>query len=257
MMKLIDTHCHLNDDILYKKLEEVVDRAKKTGVEKMIVVGWDKKSSERAIKIANRFPFIYAAVGVHPNNIEGVDEKTLDDVLNLYQNDKVVAIGEIGLDYHYVKDETIHEKQKQIFIKQIEFANLVGLPISIHSRSAFFDTLEILKKHKPLHGGVMHCYSGSVESLSEIIDLGLYIGLDGPVTFKNAKTPKQVAVEVPLEKLIIETDAPYLSPQQVRGTINEPSNLVYILDEIAVLRSMSKKHLAEIIYKNSCRLFKL
>lgn len=256
-MKLIDTHCHLNDDMLYKNLNEIIDRALKVGVEKMIVIGWDKDSSERAIEIANRYPFIYAAVGIHPDNIKDVDDATLSFVLNLYQNNKVVAIGEIGLDYHYNKDEVIHEKQKELFIKQIEFANRVGLPISIHSRDAFADTIKILEEHKPLHGGVMHCYSGSVESLSEIINLGLYIGIDGPVTFRNARTPKEVAIEVPLERLILETDSPYLSPQPVRGTINEPSNLIFVVDEIASLRQMSKKHFLEVIYDNSCRLFKL
>lgn len=256
-MKLIDTHCHLNDDMLYKNLNEIIDRALKVGVEKMIVIGWDKDSSERAIEIANRYPFIYAAVGIHPDNIKDVDDATLSFVLNLYQNNKVVAIGEIGLDYHYDKDEVIHEKQKELFIKQIEFANRVGLPISIHSRDAFADTIKILEEHKPLHGGVMHCYSGSVESLSEIINLGLYIGIDGPVTFRNSRTPKEVAIEVPLERLILETDSPYLSPQPVRGTINEPSNLIFVADEIASLRQMSKKHFLEVIYDNSCRLFKL
>ena len=256
-MKLIDTHCHLNDEQLYQDLDNVISRALQTGIEKMVVIGWDKESSLKAIKIAEQYPFIYACVGFHPENLEGVDETQLNEVLNLYSHPKVVGIGEIGLDYHWEKDSQKREIQKEFFIKQIEFANKVGLPISIHSREAFQDTLEILKNHKPLHGGVMHCYSGSVENVNDIINLGLYIGLDGPVTFRNAKTPKEVAIEVPLEKLVLETDSPYLSPHPLRGTVNEPANLILIADEIAALRDMSKKHLLEVVYDNSCKLFKL
>ena len=256
-MKLIDTHCHLNDEQLYQDLDNVISHALQTGIEKMVVIGWDKESSLKAIKIAEQYPFIYACVGFHPENLEGVDETQLNEVLNLYSHPKVVGIGEIGLDYHWEKDPQKREIQKEFFIKQIEFANKVGLPISIHSREAFQDTLEILKKHKPLHGGVMHCYSGSVENINDIINLGLYIGLDGPVTFKNAKTPKEVAIEVPLEKLVLETDSPYLSPHPLRGTVNEPANLILIADEIAALRDMSKKHLLEVVYDNSCKLFNL
>ena len=245
-MKLIDTHCHLNDEQLYQDLDNVISRALQTGIEKMVVIGWDKESSLKAIKIAEQYPFIYACVGFHPENLEGVDETQLNEVLNLCSHPKVVGIGEIGLDYHWEKDPQKREIQKEFFIKQIEFANKVGLPISIHSREAFQDTLEILKNYKPLHGGVMHCYSGSVENINDIINLGLYIGIDGPVTFRNAKTPKEVASEVPLEKLVLETDSPYLSPHPLRGTVNEPANLILIADEIAALRDMSKKHLLEV-----------
>ena len=255
-MKLIDTHCHLNDEQLYQDLDNVISRALQTGVEKMIVIGWDKASSELAIKLAEQYPFIYACVGFHPENLDGVDEKTLYEVLNLSSHPKVVGIGEIGLDYHWEKDPTKREIQKEFFIKQIEYANKVGLPISVHNREAFQDTLNILKEHKPI-GGVMHCYAGSVENIQDIINLNMYIGLGGPVTFKNAKTPKEVATEVPLERLVLETDSPYLSPHPLRGTVNEPSNIILVADEIANLKNMSKKHLLEVVYDNSCKLFNL
>ena len=172
-MKIIDTHCHLNDESLFKDLDNVISRALKAGVEKMIVVGWDKSSSELAAKLAEQYDFIYATIGFHPENIFDIDDQILYETLELSKNPKVVAIGEIGLDYHWSKDPGKREKQKEYFIKQIEFANKVGLPISIHSRDAFQETLEILKLHKPLHGGVMHCYSGSVENLNDIINLNL------------------------------------------------------------------------------------
>ena len=256
-MKIIDTHCHLNDEILYKDLDNVIERALKVGVEKMIVIGWDKASSELAIKLAEQYTFIYAVIGFHPENIFDIDEEALYETLNLCSHSKVVGIGEIGLDYHWTKEIDKRELQKEFFIKQIDFANEHKLPISIHSREAFADTLAVLKEHKPLYGGVMHCYSGSAENINDIINLNLYIGLDGPVTFTNAKTPKEVAENVPLERLVVETDCPYLSPHPLRGTVNEPANISLIVDAIADIRQMSKKHLLDVLYKNSCDLFKI
>ena len=256
-MKIIATHCHLNDEALFKDLDSVISRALSAGVEKMIVIGWDKASSELAIKIAEQYDFVYAIIGFHPENIFDINDEILYETLNLYKHPKVVGIGEIGLDYHWTKESDKRELQKQYFIKQIDFANKVRLPISIHSREAFNDTIEILKQHKPMHGGVMHCYSGSVENINDVINLNLYIGLDGPVTFTNAKNPKEVAAEVPLEKIVVETDCPYLSPHPLRGTINEPSNISLIVDAIAEIRGMSKKHLLDVLYQNSCRLFNL
>ena len=256
-MRIIDTHCHLNDEALYKDLDNVISRAQQAGVEKMIVIGWDKASSELAIKLAEQYDFIYAVIGFHPENIFDVSDKELYELLNLSKHPKVVGIGEIGLDYHWTKDPNKREIQKEFFIKQIEYANKAKLPISIHSREAFNDTLQILKEHKPLYGGVMHCYSGSVENIIDIINLNLYIGLDGPVTFTNAKTPKEVAAEVPLDRLVVETDCPYLSPHPLRGTVNEPANITLIVDAIAEARDMSKKHLLDVLYQNSCKLFNL
>ena len=256
-MRIIDTHCHLNDETLYKDLTNVILRAQQAGVEKMVVIGWDKASSELAIKLADEYEFIYAVIGFHPENVFDIDDKTLYETLNLYKHHKVVGIGEIGLDYHWTKESNKREIQKQFFIKQIDFANEHHLPISIHNRDAFADTLTILKEHKPLCGGVMHCYAGSVENINDIINLNLYIGLGGTVTFTNAKTPKEVAVEAPLERLVVETDSPYLSPHPLRGTVNEPANISVVVDEIARLRNMSKKHLLDVLYQNSCNLFKL
>ena len=256
-MRIIDTHCHLNDETLYKDVDNVILRAQKAGVEKMIVIGWDKNSSELAIKLAEQYEFIYAVIGFHPENIFDIDDKQLYETLDLCKHPKVVGIGEIGLDYHWTKETDKQALQREFFIKQIEYANKVHLPVSIHSREAFADTLEILKNHKPLYGGVMHCYSGSAENINEIINLNLYIGLDGPVTFSNAKTPKEVAENVPLDRLVVETDCPYLSPHPLRGTVNEPSNICLIIDAIADIRKMSKKHLLDALYQNSCKLFNL
>ena len=252
---IFDTHCHLNDEALYNRIDEVIESAKKVGVGKFLVVGWDKESSLLAIDIANRYECCYAAIGYHPCNIEGVSEEEFLEVMSHLDDPKVVCLGEIGLDYHWVKDPILRENQKQWFIKQITYANLHQKPISIHNREAFEDCLKILKEYKPEYSGVMHCYSGSVELLDDVLKLGLYIGLDGPVTFTNAKTPKEVAEDIPLDRLLLETDSPYLSPHPLRGTVNEPKNIALVLDEITRLKGLSKKHIIDVTYKNACRLF--
>lgn len=252
---IFDTHCHLNDEALLDSVEDVISEAKSAGVSLFIVPGWDQKSSQIAVKLAERFECVYAAIGYHPENLEGVSEEEFDETMKLADNPKVVAIGEIGLDYHWEKDPKKQEIQKEFFIKQIEFANKKKLPIIIHNREASGDCLELLNNHKPEYSGVMHCYSGSVEMMNDIFNLNLYIGLDGPVTFVNAKTPKMVAEEIPLERLLLETDSPYLAPHPLRGTLNEPKNLGLILDEISRIRDMSKKHIADVTFKNSCKLF--
>ena len=254
---IFDTHCHLNSDELLERLEEVLENAKKVSVDKFLVVGWDKTSSFKAVELAHQYECIYAAIGFHPTDIDGVSEEDYQETMALVDDSKVVAIGEIGLDYHWVKDPVQRQKQKEWFIKQIDFANEHKKPISIHNREAFEDCLNILREHKPLYSGVMHCYSGSVELLKDVLGLGLYIGLDGPLTFTNAKTPKEVCEEVPLDRLLVETDSPYLSPHPLRGTVNEPKNIALVIDEITRIKGLSKKHILDVIYKNSCELFKV
>ena len=252
---IFDTHCHLNSEELYSRIDEVLSDARKVGVDKFLVVGWDKESSLLAIKLAHQYEGIYAAIGFHPTDIDGVTEEDYQEVMNHINDPKVVAVGEIGLDYHWVKDPIQRQKQKEWFIKQIKFANEHKKPISIHNREAFEDCLKILKEYPPLYSGVMHCYSGSVELLKDVLDLGLYIGLDGPLTFTNAKTPKEVCENVPLERLLVETDSPYLSPHPLRGTVNEPKNIALVIDEITRIKGISKKHILDVIYENSCRVF--
>ena len=254
---IFDTHCHLNSEELIDRIDEVLESASKVGVDKFLVVGWNKESSLLAIELAHRYEGIYAAIGFHPTDIDGVSEEDYNDVMSHINDPKVVAVGEIGLDYHWVKDPEQRNKQKEWFIKQIDFANEHKKPISIHNREAFEDCLKILKEHRPQYSGVMHCYSGSVELLRDVLDLGLYIGLDGPLTFTNAKTPKEVCEQVPLDRLVVETDSPYLSPHPLRGTVNEPKNIALVVDEITRIRGISKKHILDALYKNSCKLLNI
>ena len=254
---LFDSHCHLNDPVLYQSIDEVIENAKKTGVNKFLVIGYDKDSSILAVEIANKYPECYASIGIHPTEIDHTSETDYEETMKLVSNPKVVAIGEIGLDYHWVKEPEKREIQKKWFIKQIEFANDYRLPISIHNRESNEDCLKILKEHTPKYSGVMHCYSGSVEMLTDILNLGMYISLGGPVTFTNAKTPKEVAEEVPLDKLLVETDCPYLTPHPHRGEKNEPKYICLVTEEIARLKDMSRKHLEQVVYENTCRLFNI
>ena len=203
-----DTHCHLNSEQLYEKKDEFIKHALDNQVEMMVVVGYDLESSKKAVEIAKEYPFIYAAVGIGPNdclNTTTQDLQIIDEYLN---EPKVVALGEIGLDYYW--DDVPSDKQKEVFQQQVDLAKKHQKPIIIHCRDAYEDTYEVLKKNG--HPGIMHCYSGSVEMAKRFIDLGFYISLAGPVTFKNARVPKDVAEKIGLEHLLIETDCPYLTP---------------------------------------------
>lgn len=254
---IFDTHCHLNAPELYPDIDNHILEAQKVGVRSFLVIGYDKETSFLAVKIAEKYPICYAAIGYHPTEINDVSEEDYQAVMDLAKNPKVKAIGEIGLDYHWVKDPILREIQKEYFIRQIEDANRLGLPISVHNREAIEDCLNILKEFKPIHGGIMHCYSGSKEIMNEFLKLGMYISLGGPVTFKNAKTPKEVAEECPLDRLLVETDAPYLAPHPLRGTVNFPKNIALVVDEISNLRGLSRKHIEDATYKNACRLLKI
>lgn len=256
---LFDTHCHLNSEEIYPRIEEVKEAAEKTGVKKFLVVGYDKKTSLLAIEIAKRYENCYAAIGFHPTEIFDLSEKDFLEVMQkANRENKVVAIGEIGLDYHWINEPEKREIQKKWFIKQIEFANSMKLPVCIHNRESTNDCVEILKNHVPEYGTIMHCFSGSIETMWEVLKLPhSFISLGGPVTFTNAKTPKEVAEEVPLDRLLIETDSPYLTPHPFRGQKNEPKYLCLVSEAIANLKNMSRKHLEDVVFKNSCKAFNI
>ncbi len=246
-----NTHTHLNSDELYEKREELIQHALDNQVKNIVVAGYDLKSSQRAVKIANEYSFIYATVGISPNDCLHTTDDELKEIEVLLQDPRVVALGEIGLDYYW--DDVPRDKQKEIFIKQIQIAKKYNKPIVIHARDAYEDTYDILKQ--AAHRGIMHCYSGSVEMAKRYIDIGFYISLAGPVTFKNAKVPKEVAIKIGIDHLMIETDCPYLTPHPFRGKLNEPANVVYIAQEIAKLKNMEIEDVARITTFNAKELF--
>ncbi|MDY5441599.1 MAG: TatD family hydrolase [Candidatus Enteromonas sp.] len=254
-MRLIDTHMHLNDSAYEGKESEIIARAKQEGTDLLFCAGFDLESSIQAVNYAEKHDEVYAFVGFHPENLEGIDEEGLKKIEALASSPKVIAIGEVGLDYHWFKDPKDHENQKKWFIAQIELANKLGLPVCIHARDAYGDLLELLTEHPIQNGGVLHCYSGSYEMMERFAKLGMYFGFDGPVTYKNAVEPKKCATLCPIDRILIETDSPYLTPVPYRGKPNEPSYLRFIASQIAALRQMGEREFAEALDANVERLF--
>lgn len=255
---IFDTHCHLYDEKYEEGSKEAIRTCLSNGVSLMMIPGDNIENSKKAITLAKEFNEVYCAVGIHPEEIDSIPlEEGLKELKELAKFNKVKAIGEIGLDRYWIKDEKVINKQIEYFIAQIELANELGLPVIIHDRDAHGLTLDILKKHTPKYGGVLHCFSGSVEYMREIIKLGLYIGLDGPVTFKNAVEPKEVAKNVPLDRLVVETDSPYMTPVPFRGKTNYPYYVKYVIEEIAKITEKISREIEEITYENGRRLFKL
>lgn len=251
---LFDTHVHLNDEQFEEDLEEVIGRAQAEGVSHMVVVGFDRPTITRAMELAEAYDFIFACVGWHPVDAIDMTDEDLAWIEELAAHPKVVAIGEMGLDYHW--DKSPKDVQKDVFRRQIRLAKKVKLPIVIHNRDATADVVEILREEGAGEiGGIMHCYSGSVEVAKECLDMNFYISLGGPVTFKNAKKPKEVAEAVPLEKLLIETDCPYLAPHPYRGKRNEPAYVKLVAEQIAELKGLAYEEVAEATTENAKRLF--
>ncbi len=253
-MGWIDTHCHLNDDTYDTEIQQLLERALEANVERMIVVGYDLPSSEKALHLAEQYPSIYAVVGIHPSESHTFDVYTREKLVKLVMHDKVVGIGEIGLDYYWDENPPA-ETQRTVFLEQLHLAREVGKPVIIHTRDAAQETYDILKEEQGITG-VMHCYSGSYEMAARFVQLGYYISLAGPVTFKNAVAPKEVASKIPLDHLLIETDCPYLTPHPYRGKRNEPSYVMHVGQEVARLRNLEETELMQALERNAKKLFK-
>ena len=254
---MIDSHCHINDRAFKGREAEYVELSKQAGVDKFLVVGCDLPMSISAVNLSKKFNECYAAIGIHPSDCKKAGKNDLEEIEKLINNNKVIAIGEIGLDYYWDKDESIKVQQKEYFVKQIDLANKYNLPISIHCRDAYEDCLNILKAHPVKRGGVMHCYGGSKEMMTEFIKLGFYIGIGGTVTFKNAVKIKEVATCVPGDKYLLETDSPYLAPTPHRGEENHSKYIPLIRDQIALLRGVDTKQIEEETTNNFKRLFNI
>lgn len=253
---LIDSHAHLDDTRFDKDRDELIKSLKDVGVDLVINPGADLQSSIKSVSLSEQYDNIYAAVGIHPHSAKEMDESTLEVLKSFTNREKVVAIGEIGLDYYY--DNSPRDIQKHRFIEQLDLAKEVDLPVIIHSRDAAGDTFDILKSAQDGSlKGVLHCYSGSVEMALEYIKLGFYISIAGPVTFKNARIVKEVAKAVPMDRLLIETDSPYLTPEPYRGKRNEPIYIRYVAGTIAELRGISFEEVAIKTAENTKKLFRI
>lgn len=249
----IDSHAHLVDDALYDHMDELVEELYAHNVIKVLSIAMTIEEAHTNFDLQLKYDNIDIALGFHPSDAHIIEDHEFEALVALAADPRIVGIGEIGLDYHWQKDTATI--QKEYFIKQIELANSVNKPIIVHNRDATQDVYDILKTHPPKAGGIMHCYSGSVEMAHEFVKLGMLISLAGPLTFKNARVPKEVAQAIDLEHLLIETDSPYLTPVPYRGKLNQPAYVSYVGKEMARLKEVSQVKLMEQLMLNYERLF--
>lgn len=248
---IFDTHAHYDDSRFDEDRDELLLSLTEKGVSHIINCACDLKSSLTTVALSEKYDFIYAAIGVHAHEAEEATESDLMEIEKLYSTKRIVAVGEIGLDYHY--DFSPRERQLEVFERQIILANELKLPVIVHDREAHEDTLNLLKKHKPK--GVVHCFSGSKEMAKEILKLGMYIGMGGAVTFKNAVRPVEVAEYLPLDRLLLETDAPYMTPVPFRGKRCDSAHIAYTAEKIAEIKGMDVQELIDICNGNAKKLF--
>ena len=255
-MQIFDSHTHLNDTPFAGQETAYIEHARQLGVTKMAIVGSNAQLNQGALALAHPFSNLYAIIGWHPEDVLTYSAKEEEKLAAQLQQPKVVALGEIGLDYHW--DQEHHQQQQNLFRKQIELAQAYHLPISVHTRDAMADTYEILKAaHVERYGGIMHSFNGSTEWLRKFLDLGMMISFSGVVSFKNAPLVHQAARAMPIDRLLVETDAPYLTPTPYRGKQNEPGYTRYVVEAIAKLRHTSVTEIADQTYQNTIQFFKV
>ena len=253
---IIETHAHYDDEAFDADREELLRKLPEKGIGRVINVGASMRTTRNSISLAEKYPFIYAAVGVHPDDVTELDDKTMEELREYCRREKTVAVGEIGLDYYWHKEPENQKLQQYWFRQQLAIARDEKLPFIIHSRDAAQDTFEILKQENAGDiGGVVHCYSYSVELAREYVRMGLYIGIGGVVTFKNARKLKEVAADIPLDRILLETDSPYMAPTPYRGKRNCSLYLPYVAEEIARLRGITAEEVIEATEANAHRLF--
>ena len=252
---MIDSHSHLFEEEFNIDIDDCIKRCKEKNVNKILLVGFSYDTNRKAQEYFKKYDIFYPTAGIHPDEADSNYLEKINELKEFVSNNKVYAIGECGIDYHYTKENA--DIQKTIFRAQIELSIEKNLPLIIHMRDATLDTFNILKEYKGKIKGVMHCYSGSLEMAYEFIKLGFHISLGGPVTFKNAKEPKEVAKNIPLDKLLVETDCPFLAPTPYRGKRNESSYVTLVAKEIAALRGISYEELEYATEKNTKELFNL
>ena len=251
---IFDTHAHYDDDAFDEDRDVLLSGMKDAGVEYIVNIGASMASSKRSVALAEKYPFMYAAVGVHPDEVGELDEEKFATLKEWAKHEKVKAIGEIGLDYYWDKEG--HDLQKHWFLRQMELAHEMKLPMIVHSREAAKDTLDMVIAAKPLElSGIIHCYSYSVEQAREYLNMGYYIGIGGVLTFKNGKKLKEVAEYTPLSQIVLETDCPYLSPVPYRGKRNDSSKLSYVAEELAAIKQVSVEEVIRITTENGRKLY--
>ena len=250
---LYDTHAHFDSEEFAEDRDELLEKVHQEGVDLINNIGADMESSRDSIKLAENHDFVYATVGVHPSEVGEMTEKDIDKLREMAKHEKVVAIGEIGLDYHYM-DGTSEEDQRFWFKRQLELAKELDMPVVIHDRESKGQCIEILKE-MDIHKGVMHCFSGSAETAKILLDMGFFISFTGVVTFKNARKAVEAVKAIPIERLFIETDAPYMAPEPVRGTRNHSGNVIRVAEKFAEIKGMDVEEVKRITTENAKRFF--
>ena len=255
-MGIFDSHAHYCDESFDEDRASLLDSMKENGISFIMEVGAGRKSSEDAVKLAGHYDFVYASVGIHPDDTDNIGEENMDRLKELAKNDKVRAIGEIGLDYYY--EEPGREVQKKWFARQLELAKELAMPVIIHSRDAAKDTYDIMDEHCNWeNGGVIHCFSYPVEMAEKFVKKGFYVGIGGVLTFKNSKKLLEVARLIPLENIILETDCPYMAPVPDRGQRNDSRKLKYVVEKMAEIKGISKDEVVEVTRENALRMYGL
>ncbi|MBE5786587.1 MAG: TatD family deoxyribonuclease [Clostridiales bacterium] len=254
-MRVFDTHCHLDDERFNEDRESAYQRMMDSGVKRCICVGSDLSSSRRCLELAEKYDGVYAAVGVHPHEAKDAPGDYIKSLTDMLRHPKAVALGEIGLDYYY--DLSPRDVQKQVMAEQMELAMQLDKPVIFHIRDAHGDMVDFFRKSKRLPSGVIHCFSGSAETAKEYVKMGFFISFAGPLTFKKAPNLWEAACEVPLERLLVETDSPYLSPEPYRGRRNEPAHVVWVMKKLAALRDMTEEEMARLTWDNACRMYRI
>lgn len=256
---IFDTHAHYDDEAFDSDREDLLGQMEKQGIGHIVNVCASIGQFHRTVELTEKYPFIYGAVGVHPDDADKMTKDTLDEITRIARMDKMVAIGEIGLDYYWHKEKEEHRKQQEMFRAQLDIARQEKLPFMIHSRDAAEDTLEIIQEYMRggMYGGIIHCFSYSPEIAAEYLKMGLYLGIGGVVTFKNAKKLKEVVRQAPLEQILLETDCPYMAPEPFRGRRNDPSLVPFVAKKIAEIRGISAEEAAAATEENAKRLFRL
>ena len=254
-MIIIDSHAHINDDIFFDLAEQYINESKKENVGLFLCVGWDLESSRKAVEISEKFNEVFACVGIHPEEIKNMHKNDFENIKKLLNNKKVIAIGEVGLDFFKEKEKQFQDQQKEYFIKFIELANEFNLPIVVHSRDAELETLNILEKYRVDKKGVIHCCTFEKNTVNEFIKLGFFFGVGGIVTFKNSLKIKESVKNMPLERILLETDAPYLTPYPVIGQKNHSKYLKYIIKTISDIKNINDVEIINQTTKNFSYLF--
>ena len=255
---IFETHAHYDDEQYEEDRDRLLGSMQENGISRIVNAGASIETTEKGIRLAEKYPFVYAAAGVHPSETAQLDEDSFVRLKELAIHPKTVAVGEIGLAYYWDKEPDVQEKQRYWFRRQLELAAQLGLPVIIHSRDASADTLAIMKEACDMHiPGVIHCFSYSVETALEYVSMGYYIGVGGVVTFKNAKKLKEAVEKIPLANILLETDCPYMAPEPYRGKRNSSLYLPYIAAKIAEIKGMTQQEVIEATWNNACRMYRM